>query len=102
MNQPASRQLKLLAELGLLISITAGVFDLIAVAAAVATADCDSGNCLPHPSMALPLALAAAGVLISAVAAFTALRQAGAVSTIALAGVIVGIASLFAALQLGR
>ena len=100
-SQPASRQLKLFAELGLLISITAAALDLIAVAAAVATADCE-GNCLPRTNMALPLALAAVGALISAVAGFTTLRQRGAARTFAVTGLIIGLASLFGAIMLGR
>ena len=101
-NQPASRQLKLFAEFGLLISITAAAFDFIAVAASVATADCEGGGCLPRANMALPLALAVAGVLISAVAGFMAIRQRGAARTIAAAGLIIGLASLFGAIMLGR
>ncbi len=101
MNEPASRQLKLLAELGLLISITAAAFDIIAVAASVATADCE-GACLPHASMALPLALATAGVLISAIGGLMVIRQRGAARTIALAGMIIGLASFSAAVLLGR
>ncbi len=103
MNQPASRQLKLLAEFGLLISITAGASDIVAKAAEVATlGDCQGGDCLPHANMALPLALAAAGVLVSTIAGFAAIRQTGAARTIALAGLIIGLASLLGAVLLGR
>ncbi len=102
MNDSANRQLKLLAEFGLLISSTAAAFDFIAVAASVATADCEGGGCLPHTNMALPLALAVVGGLISGVAGFMAIRQHGTARTIAATGLIIGLASLVGAIMLGR